>query len=169
MHSGNIDEKIMRLALKEAQKAAIKNEVPVGAVLTGPDGKVLARGHNRKESNNDPTAHAEIVVIRKAAKKLGGWRLSGCTLHVTLEPCPMCAGAMVNARIKRLVFGCRDPKAGACGTLLDLSSNIRLNHRFETTAGVLETDCAGILKKFFRKRRSSGPTRPPATPAVRGP
>ena len=156
----------MRLALREAAKAAAKDEVPIGAIIVDADGRVIARGHNLRESMGDPTAHAEIVAIRKAAVRLrraqnsklitqnsGFWRLTGCTLYVTLEPCPMCAGAIVNARLPRLVYGAADPKAGACGTLMDVARDPRLNHRAEVAAGVLASECAGILRDFFRKKR----------------
>jgi tRNA(adenine34) deaminase len=143
----------MLLALEEARLAAAEGEVPIGAVLVC-DGEVVARARNARESAADPTAHAEMIVIRDAATKLGRWRLTGCTLYVTLEPCPMCAGAMVNARVDRLVYGAADPKAGAVGTLYDLSADARLNHRFEVTAGVLGDECGQILKEFFRTLRA---------------
>jgi len=146
----------MALALIEAEKAGKKGEVPVGAIIIDSCGKVVARGHNLRESKSDPTAHAEIVAIRKASKKTGSWRLAGCTIFVTLEPCPMCAGALVNSRIKRVVFGCKDPKAGACGTLMDITSDSRLNHRIEVVSGVLEEKCSNLLKEFFKSRRSRG-------------
>lgn len=163
----NSDHALMRLALREARKAAAKDEVPVGAVVTGPDGKVLARAHNLRETSGDPTAHAELLALRKVAGKRRrpplnpqpstpnppSWRLSGCTLYVTLEPCPMCAGALVNARIGRLVYGCADPKAGACGTLMDIVRDKRLNHRVDVSGGVLEAECSAMLKEFFRNKR----------------
>jgi len=149
-------DKFMALALIEAEKAGKKGEVPVGAIIIDSQGKVVARGHNLRESKNDPTAHAERVASRKASKKNGSWRLAGCTIFVTLEPCPMCAGALVNSRIKRVVFGCRDPKAGSCGTLMDITSDSRLNHRVEAVSGVLEEKCSKILKDFFKSRRSRG-------------
>jgi tRNA(adenine34) deaminase len=148
----NLDEKFMVLALEQAEEAARCGEVPIGAVLVR-DGNVLAADRNRREALKDATAHAEILVIRRAGELLGGWRLSNCTLYVTLEPCPMCAGAMVQARIDRLVFGATDPKGGAAGTLYDIVRDRRLNHRLEVTGGVLESECAALLQKFFRERR----------------
>ena len=146
------DERIMRRALGLARRAFARGEVPVGAMVMR-DGEILGRGYNKRESSADPTHHAEIEAIRRAAKKTGGWRLSGCTLYVTLEPCPMCAGACVNARIARIVYGCHDPKAGYVRTLGAVASDPRLNHRCEVTAGVLEEECGAILKEFFRGRR----------------
>jgi tRNA(adenine34) deaminase len=146
------DELYMALALEQAREAAEAGEVPIGAVLVC-DGAVVAHARNARESAADPTAHAEMIAIREAAWRLGRWRLSGCTLYVTLEPCPMCAGALVNARIDRLVFGAADPKAGATGTLYDLSSDARLNHSFEVTGGVLADECGQILKEFFQDLR----------------
>lgn len=146
------DAVYMGLALEQARLAATEGEVPIGAVLVC-DGAVVAHGRNAREGAADPTAHAEMIVIREAAERLGRWRLSGCTLYVTLEPCPMCAGALVNARIDRLVFGAADPKAGAIGTLYDLSADARLNHAFEVRGGVLEDECGQILTEFFRNLR----------------
>ena len=148
----HLDEKFMALALEQAEEAAICGEVPIGAVLVCK-GAVLAADRNRREALKDATAHAEILVMRRAGELLGGWRLSNCTLYVTLEPCPMCAGAMVQARIDRLVFGAADPKGGAAGTLYDIVRDQRLNHRLEVTGGVLESECAALLQKFFRERR----------------
>ena len=153
MTRDKLDEKYMSIAIELARKAADCGEVPVGAVLVQDD-QVIAEAHNRREELGDATAHAEMLVIRKANALLGGWRLSGCTLYVTLEPCPMCAGAMVQARIDRLVYGTADPKSGAAGTLYDLVRDTRLNHRLEVTSGVLETECAAVLQDFFRQRRS---------------
>ncbi|MBX3190878.1 MAG: tRNA adenosine(34) deaminase TadA [Labilithrix sp.] len=150
------DEHWMRCALAEADRASAKGEVPVGAVVVGASGELLATGHNLRETDADPTAHAEIVAIREAARKIGAWRLEGATLYVTLEPCVMCAGAMVNARIARVVYGCDDPKAGACKTLFTIGEDTRLNHRFPITRGVLETDCAARLKSFFAALRALG-------------
>ena len=144
----------MRQALKQAGLAATHGDVPVGAVLV-KDGKVIARGRNRREERRDPTAHAEVEALRKAAKKLGGWYLHGCTLYVTLEPCPMCAGALMQARIDAVVFGAWDPKAGCCGTLMNLPEDQRFPHRVAVTGGVMEAECASVLKEFFRKRRVS--------------
>lgn len=149
-----MDEDIvyMTLALEQAREAAAEGEVPIGAVLVC-DGAVVAHGRNAREGAADPTAHAEMIAIREGAERLGRWRLSGCTLYVTLEPCPMCAGALVNARIDRLVYGAADPKAGATGTLYDLSADDRLNHRFEVRGGVLAEECGQILKEFFQDLR----------------
>ncbi|MBN1192801.1 MAG: nucleoside deaminase [Coriobacteriia bacterium] len=151
----NDDVLYMSIALEQARLAGEQGEVPVGAVLVC-DGAVVSHGRNARESVADPTAHAEMVAIREAAASLGRWRLSGCTLYVTLEPCPMCAGALVNARIDRLVYGAADPKAGAVGTLYDLSADPRLNHRFEVVSGVLEEECSQVLKEFFARLRDRG-------------
>lgn len=142
----------MAMALEEAAAAATIGEVPIGAVVVC-DGAVVARAHNHREIDRDPTAHAEMLAIREASSKLGRWRLSDCTVYVTLEPCPMCAGAMHAARIGRLVYGAPDPKAGAVGTLYDLSSDERLNHRFEYTPGVLAAESAALLRSFFATLR----------------
>jgi tRNA(adenine34) deaminase len=139
----------MRLALAQADEAAAGDEVPVGCVVLGPDGQVLGRGSNQREATHDPTGHAEVVALRRAGAALGGWRLDGCTLVVTLEPCTMCAGAIVAARVDRLVFGAYDPKAGAVGSLWDVVRDRRLNHRPEVVAGVLEADCASRLRDWF--------------------
>ena len=141
----------MEEAIRLAQDAAAEGEVPVGAVLV-KDGAVIATGRNRRELGKNALAHAEIEAIHNACALLGGWRLSGCTLYVTLEPCPMCAGAIINARIDRVVFGAPDPKAGSCGSLTDLFS-LPYNHRPALTSGVLETECAALLQSFFRKLR----------------
>ncbi len=135
-------------ALKEAKKAFKKKEVPVGSVAV-KDGKVIAKAHNIRETLTDPTAHAEIICIKKAARKVGGWRLSGVTIYSTLEPCAMCAGAIIHARVKELVFGAYDEKAGACGSKLDLTKEGLLNHKLKVSSGILEKECSGILKKFF--------------------
>ncbi len=139
-------------ALAEARLAAGIGEVPIGAVLVR-GGEVVGRGHNRREIDGDPLAHAEILAIRQAAEAIGGWRLAGCTMYVTLEPCAMCAGALVNGRVERLVYGAPDPKAGYCGTLGDLVRDPRLNHRLEVTAGVLESESAALLRGFFASLR----------------
>ena len=139
-------------ALAEARRAAEICEVPVGAVVVR-EGSVVGRGHNRRESDGDPLAHAEILAIRQAAAGIGDWRLLGCTMYVTLEPCAMCAGALVNGRVERLVYGAPDPKAGFCGTLGNLVQDPRLNHRLEVTAGVLEGECAALLRGFFASLR----------------
>ena len=141
----------MRHALDEAVRARETGDVPVGAVVLGPDGAVLGTGHNTREASGDPTAHAEIVAIRAAARSLHGeWRLNGCTLVVTLEPCTMCAGAIVLSRLDRLVYGARDAKAGAAGSLWDVVRDRRLNHRPEVIGGVLAAECASVLTDFFR-------------------
>lgn len=147
------DEQLMRLALNEARLAIASGEVPIGAVVIGPEGEVLGRGHNLRESLQDPTAHAEILAIREAARRVGSWRLTGTTLYATIEPCPMCAGALVLARVERLVYGAPDPKAGAVDSLMDIVRDERLNHRLEVAGGVLEDECAGLMKEFFRKLR----------------
>lgn len=142
----------MQEALAEARRAAEIGEVPIGAVVVR-EGAVIGRGHNRRETAGDPLAHAEILAIRQAALQVGGWRLAGCTLYVTLEPCAMCAGALVNSRVERLVYGAADPKAGYCGTLGNLVQDPRLNHRLEVTAGVLEGESAALLRGFFASLR----------------
>lgn len=149
------DEEAMREALALAREAAAAGEVPVGAVAVH-DGRVVATGRNARESANDPTAHAELLAVQAAARALGRWRLTGVTIVVTLEPCAMCAGALVLARIDRLVFGASDPKAGAVGSLLDLSQDPRLNHRFAVERGVLGEECGALLRDFFRARRGNG-------------
>jgi tRNA(adenine34) deaminase len=142
----------MRLALEEAAVAGSHGDVPVGAVvLVG--GEVVARAHNERELRSDPTAHAELLAVRAAAQALGTWRLEGSTVVVTLEPCPMCAGALVAARVGRVVFGAADPKAGACGSLYNLCVDPRLNHELEVAAGVLADDCGRLLQEFFAERR----------------
>jgi tRNA(adenine34) deaminase len=142
----------MQEALAEARRAAEIGEVPIGAVVVR-DGEVIGRGHNRRESYGDPLAHAEILAIREAAARVGGWRLAGCTMVVTLEPCAMCAGALVNSRIDRLVYGAADPKAGYCGSLGNLVQDPRLNHRLEVTRSVLEGESAALLRGFFASLR----------------
>ncbi len=146
------DAEAMRLALAEAERAAVADDVPVGAVVIR-DGLVLGAAGNRREQDRDPTAHAEILALRAAAAKAGTWRLDGATLAVTLEPCPMCAGALVNARIARVVYGCDDPKAGAARTLFRICDDPRLNHRLEVQGGVLAEECAEALRRFFAERR----------------
>jgi len=143
----------MRDAIASARRALAHGEVPVGAVVV-QDGVVIARARNAREKSADPTAHAEVLAIRRAAKKLGSWRLSGCTLYVTLEPCAMCAGAMVLARLPRLVYGATDPKAGFADSLGDLVRHPRLNHRVDVTKGVLAEECGRMLVEFFRERRA---------------
>jgi len=149
-----MDEIFMKEALKEARKAYEINEVPIGAVIVR-DGKIVGRGFNQKETLKDATLHSEITAIKEACDNLGGWRLIGCTMYVTLEPCAMCAGAIVNSRIERLVIGARDLKTGACGSVLDITNNDRLNHQPEVKFGVLEGECIGILKDFFIKLRKN--------------
>ena len=149
-------ERWMRSALDEADRAATKGEVPVGCVIVSSAGELLASGHNLRETDEDPTAHAEVVAIRAAARGLGTWRLEDTTVYVTLEPCVMCAGAMVNARIGRVVYGCDDPKAGACSTLFTIGQDTRLNHRFPVERGVLAEECADRLKRFFAALRAQG-------------
>lgn len=143
----------MRLALEEAAKATAIGEIPIGAVIIR-GGEILAKAHNYREIWQDPTAHAEIVAIRAAASTVGSWRLTETTLYVTVEPCAMCIGAVILARIPRLVFGTRDPKAGACGSVFDLAADSRLNHQVLVTAGVLEEECQGLLQQFFRRLRA---------------
>ena len=147
----------MGVALGEARKAAAAGEVPVGAVVVSASGELLAAAHNRRESDQDPLAHAEVLAIRAAARRLGSWRLDGSTLYVTLEPCAMCAGALVLARVARLVYGAADPKAGFCGSLGDLVREPRLNHRLEVVAGPLGAECGGLLRDFFAKLRGRAP------------
>ena len=146
-----MDKKYMKAALKLAQKAADEGEVPVGAVVVC-DGKIVGRGRNRRETKKSAIHHAEIEAIEKACKKLGGWRLHKCDLYVTLEPCPMCTGAIINARIKTLYYGAKDEKAGSCGTLVNLF-DLPYNHKPEVISGVMEEECANILKKFFKDLR----------------
>jgi tRNA(adenine34) deaminase len=150
------DARFMREAIAEAEAAALAGDVPVGAVVVDAAGVVIARGRNRREADQDPTAHAEVDAVRRAAAALGHWRLEGATVFVTLEPCPMCAGALVNARVSRLVYGCPDPKAGAVDTLFTIGRDPRLNHRFAVTGGVLGDACAALLKTFFAKLRARG-------------
>ena len=145
----------MGLALAEARLAAEEGEVPIGAILV-KNGEVISRAHNRRENDKDATAHAEMLVIRDACQKLGSWRLSGTTLYVTIEPCPMCAGALVMSRIDRLVYGSPDYKAGAVESLFNIASHPALNHRLEITAGIRQEECTAAMQAFFRKRRRSG-------------
>lgn len=146
----------MREALAEAVLAAAEGEVPIGAVVVHePTGRIIGRGRNRREADHDPTAHAEVLALREAGRSLGHWRVLDCTLYVTLEPCPMCAGAMVNARLPKVVYGCDDPKAGAVRTLYQIGEDARLNHRFETVSGVMGEESAELLRAFFRARRKT--------------
>jgi tRNA(adenine34) deaminase len=146
----------MAAALAEADIAASKSEVPVGCVLVDASGAIIARGHNQRETLEDPTAHAEMVAIRAAAQALGSWRLEGITCVVTLEPCAMCAGALVHARVARVVYGCDDPKGGAVATLYNIGSDPRLNHRFDLVRGVRADECAARLRAFFAALRAQG-------------
>lgn len=146
------DIRFLKMALDEARLASSEDEVPVGAVLV-VGGEVVACAHNLREALKDPTAHAEVLALREGAKRLGRWRLTDATLYVTKEPCPMCAGAMVNARLGRLVFGCIDPKGGAVVSLYNILSDRRLNHQVEVVSGLLEAECAEIIREFFQKRR----------------
>jgi len=145
---------MMRLALAQARLAAEVGEVPVGAVVYQGD-DVLALAHNLRESRADPTAHAEILALKEAANKVGTWRLDGCTIAVTLEPCPMCAGALINSRIARLIYGTTDPKMGCVDTLYQLCTDTRFNHRLEVAGGILQEECAAVLRYFFQTRRGS--------------
>ena len=147
------DERFMRVAIAEAARAAARGEVPVGAVVVC-GGEIVGLGHNLRETAQDPTAHAELIAVRAAALHLGTWRLVDCSVYVTLEPCPMCAGMLVNARVPRVVWGADDPKAGAATSLYRLGDDPRLNHRFEGVSGVLADDCAQLLKDFFADLRA---------------
>jgi tRNA(adenine34) deaminase len=146
------DREWMRLALDEARRAAALGEVPVGAVVVRGD-ELIGAGHNRREIEGDPLAHAELLALRQAAARVPGWRLLGCTMFVTLEPCAMCAGALVNSRVERLVFGASDPKAGYCGSLGDIPGDSRLNHRLTVASGVLADESGALLRDFFRRLR----------------
>ncbi len=150
-----IDEMMMRMALREAETAMEMDEVPVGAIVVHGD-RVIGRGHNQRERLQDPTAHAEMIALTAAAAELRSWRLEGCTLYVTLEPCAMCAGAIVLARIERLVFGTDDPKAGACGSVFNIVEDRRLNHQPQMTTGILKQECGDLLRHFFARQRSLG-------------
>ena len=150
------DAAAMRLALAQAAEALRRGDAPVGAVVLDASGVVLGQGHNERESGGDPTAHAEVLALRRAAARTGSWRLTGCTLYVTLEPCTMCAGALVLARIARLVYGAVDPKAGAVGSLWDVVRDRRLNHRPEVRPGVLAEESAQLLRSFFERQRPPG-------------
>ena len=146
-------ENYMELALNEAKKAYKIEEIPVGAIIV-KDGKVISRAYNQKEIKNNPIAHAEILAIERASKKLGRWRLDDCDLYVTLEPCPMCAGAIIQARLKNLYIGTMDPKSGACGSVLDLSKDFPFNHKVNTIVGIKKLECEKILKDFFKQLRN---------------
>jgi tRNA(adenine34) deaminase len=159
MASTPIDEDFMRLAIDEARAAEAAGEVPVGAIIVAPSGEIIGRGNNLVLRTSDPTAHAEIVALREAGRALDNYRIltdeGGCTLYCTLEPCAMCAGAILHARIARLVFAARDPKAGACGSVLGVMNHPALNHRVEVTEGVLAEECGAMLSGFFRVRRAA--------------
>lgn len=147
-----IHEQYMRKAVEQAKIAEENGDVPIGAVIVYQN-QVIGKAYNQREQLKDPTAHAEIIALTQAAAYLQSWRLTGCTMYVTLEPCPMCAGALVLARIDRLVYGCDDPKAGACGSLYDIVRDGRLNHRLEVTSGILAEECGRLLQEFFQHRR----------------
>ncbi|MFG6328794.1 MAG: tRNA adenosine(34) deaminase TadA [Lachnospiraceae bacterium] len=152
MQENLFDKKFMKEALKQAKKAAAIGEVPIGCVIVHQD-KIIARGYNRRNIENSTLAHAEITAIKKACKKLGDWRLEGCTMYVTLEPCPMCAGAVIQARIPRVVIGALNPKAGCAGSIVDLLSERRFNHQAEKVTGVLGDECSILMKEFFKELR----------------
>lgn len=155
MEQAAFDELMMKRALDEAIAALDSEDVPVGAVIVH-EGRIVGRGRNQREQLGDPTAHAEMIAITAAASALGSWRLSGCTLYVTLEPCPMCAGAIVQARIDRVVFGADDPKAGACGSVFNIVQDSRLNHRVQLESGVMAADCGDLLRSFFAAQQAKG-------------
>lgn len=155
LHPDEVDRRYMQEAVELARKSLASEDVPVGALVTYK-GRVIGRGWNQREHLQDPTAHAEMLALTAAAQYIGHWRLEDCTLYATLEPCPMCAGALVLARVRRLVFGAWDGKAGACGSLFEITQDSRLNHRIETVPGVLAEVCADLLKEFFRRRRELG-------------
>lgn len=155
IHQDEIDRRFMQEAIEQARRSLASEDVPVGAVVVHGN-RVIGRGCNQRERLQDPTAHAEMLALTAAATHIGHWRLAGCTLYVTLEPCAMCAGALVLARLPRLVYGASDPKAGACGSLFEITQDPRLNHRVETVAGVLAEPCAALLREFFRRRRELG-------------
>lgn len=152
MQENPLDEKFMKEAIKQAKKAAAIGEVPIGCVIVYQD-KIIARGYNRRNIESSTLAHAEITAIKKACKKLGDWRLEGCTMYVTLEPCPMCAGAAVQARIPRVVIGALNPKAGCAGSIVDLLNEKRFNHQAKKVTGILEEECSCIMKEFFKELR----------------
>lgn len=152
------DERWMQCAIEEARTAQAEGEVPVGAVIVH-EGRIIGRGRNLRESTQDPTAHAEMIALRGAASTLGSWRLIDTSLYVTLEPCPMCAGALVNARVPRVVWGCDDPKAGATKTLYTIGGDARLNHRFESVPGILDAECSMLLSDFFAAIRAKNTPR----------
>lgn len=151
----DLDERMIRQAIAEAEKALDAGDVPIGAVIVHED-RIIGRGHNQRELLQDPTAHAEIIALTAAAAELGTWRFTGCAIYVTLEPCPMCAGALVQARIDRLVYGADDPKAGACGSVYNIVDDDRLNHLVKVDRGVMADECAQLLKDFFAQQRAMG-------------
>lgn len=153
MFSSEDKKKYMELALEEANKALKQDEVPIGAIVVDPDGKVIGKGYNRRELDQDATQHAEMIAIREACKNIGLWRLIDCSLFVTLEPCPMCAGAIINSRIKDVYFGAMDPKAGACGSVVDLFSVEKFNHHPHVIRGLFQEKSSQMLKDFFREIR----------------
>jgi tRNA(adenine34) deaminase len=155
LHQDEIDRRFMQQALELARRCLDHEDVPVGALVTRA-GRIIGRGYNQREKLQDPTAHAEMIALTAAAAHGGHWRLEDCTMYVTLEPCPMCAGALVLARMPRLVYGAADPKGGACGSLFTLTEDPRLNHRVETVVGILAEPCADLLREFFRRRRALG-------------
>lgn len=155
LHQDEIDRRFMQDAIELARKALASEDVPVGALVVH-EGHVIGRGYNQREQLQDPTAHAEMIALTAAAEYMGHWRLEGCTLYATLEPCAMCAGALVLARMARLVYGAPDDKAGACGSLFTITEDARLNHQVETVGGILAESCAELLREFFRHRRSLG-------------
>ncbi|HDZ69246.1 MAG TPA: nucleoside deaminase [Phycisphaerales bacterium] len=152
MNDSKEDERFMNMAAEAARVAEDNGDVPIGAVIVF-ENRIIARAYNQKEQLQDPTAHAEIIALTQAAAALQSWRLNGCTIYVTLEPCPMCAGALVLSRMNRLVYGCDDPKAGACKSMYNIVQDGRLNHRLEVTGGIMEDQCRGQLQEFFAKRR----------------
>ena len=154
-----IDERYMRMAIEAARIAEENGDEPIGTVIVH-EGRLIAKAYNQREQLQDPTAHAEIIALTQAATALGLWRLHGCTIYVTLEPCPMCAGALVLARLDRLVYGCSDPKTGACGSLYDIVRDGRLNHRLAVTPGVLADDCTRLVQDFFQQRRRDNDAEP---------
>ena len=155
LHQDEIDRRFMQEAIELARKALKSDDVPVGALVVH-EGRIIGRGCNQREHMQDPTAHAELIALTAAAEYIGHWRCEDCTMYVTLEPCAMCAGALVLARVRRLVYGATDEKAGACGSLFTITEDPRLNHRVETVAGVMAESCAQLLREFFRRRRALG-------------
>ncbi|BDF35616.1 tRNA-specific adenosine deaminase [Lachnospiraceae bacterium] len=151
---GSMDEKFMKEAIRQARKAYALNETPIGCVIVY-EGKIIGRGYNRRNTDKNTLAHAEITAIRKASRKIGDWRLEGCTMYVTLEPCPMCAGAIVQSRMDRVVVGCMNPKAGCAGSVLNVLQTEGFNHQTELTTGVCQEECSGMMKSFFKELRQA--------------